>query len=41
MIAEEVKKAVYADEKVKQYTDGQTVVKEIYVKNKIYNIVVK
>jgi len=38
---EEVKKAVYADEKVKQYTDGQTVVKEIYVKNKIYNIVVK
>jgi len=38
---EDVKKAVYADEKVKQYTEGQTIVKEIYVKNKIYNIVVK
>jgi len=38
---ETVKAVVYADEKVKAYTDGKTVVKEIYVKNKIYNIVVK
>lgn len=36
-----VKEAVYSDEKVKSYTDGKTIVKEIYVKNKIYNIVVK
>jgi leucyl-tRNA synthetase len=32
---------VYADEKVKSYTDGKQVIKEIYVPNKIYNIVVK
>jgi leucyl-tRNA synthetase len=32
---------VYADEKVKSYTDGRQVIKEIYVPNKIYNIVVK
>ncbi len=37
----EVKKAVFADEKVKSYTDGKQLVKEIYVPNKIYNIVVK
>lgn len=37
----EVKAIVHADEKVKSYTDGMTIVKEIYVKNKIYNIVVK
>ncbi len=37
----EVKKAVYDDEKVKSYTDGKQLVKEIYVANKIYNIVVK
>ena len=38
---EEVKKAVWDDEKVKSHTDNKKVVKEIYVKNKIYNIVVK
>ncbi|MEW6193998.1 MAG: leucine--tRNA ligase [Bacteroidota bacterium] len=37
----EVKKAVYDDEKVKSHTDGKQLVKEIYVPNKIYNIVVK
>jgi len=37
----EVKKAVYADDKVKIHTDGKQIVKEIYVPNKIYNIVVK
>ncbi len=37
----EVKKAVYNDEKVKSHTDGKQLVKEIYVPNKIYNIVVK
>jgi len=36
-----VKEMVYSDEKVKSYTDGKTIIKEIYVKNKIYNIVVK
>jgi len=37
----EIKKAVYADEKVKSYTDGKQIIKEIYVPNKIYTIVVK
>ncbi len=36
-----VKPMVFADDKVKSYTDGKTIVKEIYVKNRIYNIVVK
>ncbi|MBI1930954.1 MAG: leucine--tRNA ligase [Ignavibacteriales bacterium] len=36
-----VKEAAFADENVKVHTDGKTVVKEIYIKNKIYNIVVK
>ena len=36
-----VKTAAWKDEKVKKYTDGKTVIKEIYVKNRIYNIVVK
>jgi leucyl-tRNA synthetase len=38
---DEVKQIVFADSKVQSYTDGKTIVKEIYVKNKIYNIVVK
>jgi leucyl-tRNA synthetase len=38
---EAVKDSVWADEKVKKHTEGKSVVKEIYVKNKIYNIVVK
>lgn len=37
----EVKNAAMQDEKVKSYVEGKTIVKEIYVKNKIYNIVVK
>lgn len=36
-----VKHAVFNDEKVKSYTDGKQVVKEIYVPNKIYTIVIK
>jgi leucyl-tRNA synthetase len=36
-----VKQSVFADEKVTKHTDGKQIVKEIYVKNKIYNIVVK
>jgi leucyl-tRNA synthetase len=36
-----VKTAVFNDEKVLRHLDGKTVVKEIFVKNKIYNIVVK
>lgn len=38
---DEVKQAAYAEDKVSKHTEGKTVVKEIYVKNKIYNIVVK
>lgn len=38
---ETVKPFVFADEKVNKFTDGKTIVKEIFVKNKIYNIVVK
>ena len=30
-----------AHEAVKNYLDGKSIVKEIYVKNKIYNIVIK
>ena len=36
-----VKEKVYQEEKVKKYTDGKEIVKEIYVPNRIYNIVVK
>ena len=36
-----VKPIVFADEKVTKFTEGKTIVKEIFVKNKIYNIVVK
>lgn len=38
---EQAKTIVFADEKVAKHIEGKTVVKEIYVKNKIYNIVVK
>jgi leucyl-tRNA synthetase len=38
---EQAKAIVFADEKVAKHIEGKTVVKEIYVKNKIYNIVVK
>lgn len=37
----DVKKSVFADEKVTRHTEGMQIVKEIYVKNKIYNIVAK
>lgn len=37
----EVKKIIFDDPKVKSYVDGKVLVKEIYVPNKIYNIVVK
>ncbi len=36
-----VKCKVHADEKIKTQIDGKTIVKEIYVKNRIYNIVIK
>ena len=37
----DVKAAAWSDEKVKIHTDGKTVIKEIYVPGRIYNIVVK
>ena len=36
-----VKELAWNDDKVKNHTAGKTVVKEIYIKNKIYNIVVR
>ncbi|MCB0747808.1 MAG: class I tRNA ligase family protein, partial [Ignavibacteriae bacterium] len=36
-----VKEAAFADENVILHSKDKTVVKEIYIKNKIYNIVVK
>lgn len=36
-----VKAAALSDARVKQFTDEKTIVKQIYVKNKIFNIVVK
>ena len=38
---EDVKKLIFNEEKVIKHTADKTIVKEIYVKNKIYNIVVK
>ncbi len=38
---EAVKKLVFSEDKVIRHTTDKTIVKEIYVKNKIYNIVVK
>ncbi len=38
---EVVKEAAFSDEKVTKHISGKSIVKEIYVKNKIYNIVVK
>lgn len=38
---EEVKEAVYHLEQVKKYTDGKEILREIIVKNKLMNIVVK
>ena len=36
-----VKELAWSDDKVKNHTDGKMIVKEIYIKNKIYNIVVR
>ncbi len=36
-----VKNAAWNDENVVTHTEGKTIIKEIYIKNKIYNIVVK
>jgi leucyl-tRNA synthetase len=38
---QEVKNIISNDEKIKGYVDGKQIIKEIYVPNKIYNIVVK
>lgn len=38
---EVVKEQVYSNEAIQKQLEGKTIVKEIYVKNKIYNIVVK
>ena len=38
---ESVKPIIFSDERVMKFIDGKTIVKEIFVKNKIYNIVVK
>ena len=40
-VQEDVKKTVFENEKVLKHTEGKKIIKEIYVKNKIYNIVVK
>jgi len=37
---ENVKEIVFKDEKVLKHIDGKNIVKEIYVKNRIYNIVI-
>ena len=39
--ADSIKEKVFSAPGVKKFTDGKTVVKEIYVEGKIYNIVVK
>ena len=36
-----IKEQVHNEEKIKAYIDGKEIVKEIYVPNKIYNIVIK
>ena len=38
---DEVEKLVKANERVQSLLEGKQIVKEIYVPNKIYNIVVK
>ena len=38
---ETIKQLVYRNQTIQKYIDGKTIVKEIYVKNKIYNIVLK
>ena len=38
---EDILKKVLEDTKIKTYTDDKTIVKKIYIKDKIVNIVVK
>lgn len=38
---DEVKSLIFSDDKITKYIENKTIVKEIFVKNKIYNIVVK
>lgn len=38
---QQVKTSVYTDERITKYTEGKTIVKEIFVKNKILNIVIR
>ena len=40
-LQEDIKKAVMTDDKVLKHLEGKTIVKEVFVKNKIFNIVVK
>ena len=38
---EEIKKLVHENEKIQKFIEDKTIVKEIYVPNRIYNIVIK
>ena len=38
---EEVEKIVHDNEKIKMLLQGKNIIKEIYVPNKIYNLVIK
>jgi leucyl-tRNA synthetase len=38
---ESVKEKVFNDDKIRKHTDGKNIIKEIYVKNRIYNIVAR
>jgi len=38
---EELEKMVFADEKVREYTDGREIVKVIVIPNRLVNIVIK
>ncbi|UCH64751.1 MAG: leucine--tRNA ligase [Ignavibacterium sp.] len=38
---ESVKEKVFNDDKIRKHTEGKNIIKEIYVKNRIYNIVAK
>ena len=38
---EKIREKIFNNDRIKQYTDNKEIIKEIYVNNKIYNIVVK
>jgi leucyl-tRNA synthetase len=38
---ESVKEKVFNDDKIRKHTEGKSIIKEIYVKNRIYNIVAR